>query len=269
MHARFGLAAAMWLGLGICCQAATFRVEVAYFDPDGGPLTVDAISTTPLPDGCLGQVLLDIGDDGVEPPRKDGAPGAGDALYERARRGPGSDVGRFRLNGAGLLDAPGCFWVDPGIDGEVPRHRLFVRVWNAPDPLEATAYWDSPLYDVLPGEQQMIFTREALLCHEFNVPQQRLLASAALPLDLGVLGAYPNPFNSAARVRFHLPDAATVQLAMYDTQGRLVMTLVDGPLPAGTHERRFEGAGLPSGLYFASLKTGGQQQAVRKLLLVK
>ncbi len=114
----------------------------------------------------------------------------------------------------------------------------------------------------------MIFARAALICHAFASAAQSATAET-LPREMDVLSTYPNPFNSSARVQFQLAVAATVQLAIYDTQGRLVTTLVDGALAAGRHQLRFDASGLPSGLYFASLKTGGKQQAVRKLLLVK
>jgi hypothetical protein len=47
-----------------------------------------------------------------------------------------------------------------------------------------------------------------------------------------------------------------------------VVDLVDETLPAGTYRVRFEGLGLPSGVYFYSLRAG-EQRASRSMLLLK
>jgi hypothetical protein len=55
---------------------------------------------------------------------------------------------------------------------------------------------------------------------------------------------------------------------VYDVLGREVAVLVDGPLGAGPHAARFEGAGLPNGLYVYRLEALGQQ-AARTLILAR
>jgi len=82
------------------------------------------------------------------------------------------------------------------------------------------------------------------------------------------LGAAPNPFNPSTTLRFVLEQPRSVRLSVRDLAGRRVATLLDGPLPAGEHARRFDGAGLASGLYVAVLEDGGEHRAL-KLLLAK
>ncbi len=72
-------------------------------------------------------------------------------------------------------------------------------------------------------------------------------------------GSAPNPFQGSALIGFRLPEAGRVSLRLYDVRGRLVRTLLDGELPAGTHEVTLEGAGLASGTYFYRLESRGQQ----------
>jgi choice-of-anchor B domain-containing protein len=96
--------------------------------------------------------------------------------------------------------------------------------------------------------------------------QAAALASAAV--GEAALAAYPNPFADRSVVRFTLETAADVRLAVYDTRGREVAVLVDGALSAGAHEAAFEGAGLPSGTYFALLEAGGRVER-RALTLVR
>jgi hypothetical protein len=58
-----------------------------------------------------------------------------------------------------------------------------------------------------------------------------------------------------------------VTLRVYDTLGREVATLVDGLMPAGQHEVRFEAGDLPSGMYVYRLETNGFNQSKKLVLL--
>jgi flagellar hook assembly protein FlgD len=81
-----------------------------------------------------------------------------------------------------------------------------------------------------------------------------------------------NPFRSRTELRFGLRRAQPVQLTIYDPAGRRVVTLIDGPLPAGSHTRAWDGrdaAGRPrsAGVYFVRLRSA-EQDAVRRLILL-
>jgi len=65
-----------------------------------------------------------------------------------------------------------------------------------------------------------------------------------------------------------LPEAGQVSLKVYDIDGRQTAVLTDGWKNAGIYEFTFNGAFLPSGIYFAVLNSGGFNQ-VRKLTLLK
>ncbi|RJP81461.1 MAG: T9SS C-terminal target domain-containing protein [Candidatus Zixiibacteriota bacterium] len=80
--------------------------------------------------------------------------------------------------------------------------------------------------------------------------------------------AHPNPFNPTTVARYEMRDASHVSLRVYDTAGREVATLVDGWRNAGAHEVRFDGSGLPSGIYFVRL-SAGEGTAVQKVVLLK
>jgi len=58
-----------------------------------------------------------------------------------------------------------------------------------------------------------------------------------------VLNAYPNPFNATTLLRYSVPTAGHVTMAIYSIEGRLVKTLVDRDVAAGTHETEWEGRG--------------------------
>ena len=95
----------------------------------------------------------------------------------------------------------------------------------------------------------------------------------ALPSVFALGAVYPNPFNPAAVVPFALPEAAAVELAVYDMLGRRVAVLAEGAYPAGRHRVVFDGAALPSGPYLvrAALRprAGAAQAFTQSVLLVK
>ncbi|KAB2907006.1 MAG: T9SS type A sorting domain-containing protein [Ignavibacteriales bacterium] len=64
---------------------------------------------------------------------------------------------------------------------------------------------------------------------------------------------FPNPFNPSTKIEFNLPAAGFVTLDVFSVQGEKVSTLVNGVLSAGKHGVAFDGAGLPSGVYFYRL----------------
>ena len=90
----------------------------------------------------------------------------------------------------------------------------------------------------------------------------------AMPAIVVEHGAWPNPFNPRVTVSFTLTAAAGVRLDIYDLRGRRLATLAEGDLPAGTHQRTWDAAGLPSGLYAYRLVAGGRFHA-GKLQLVR
>jgi hypothetical protein len=86
--------------------------------------------------------------------------------------------------------------------------------------------------------------------------------------------AFPNPTPGAARLSFvNAAPNARVRLDILDVSGRLVRTLVNGPLPAGPHElswdgRAADGGAVADGLYFYRMTSDGFTQA-RKLIVLR
>jgi hypothetical protein len=78
---------------------------------------------------------------------------------------------------------------------------------------------------------------------------------------------YPNPFNPTTTIRFTLAENARTTLTVCDLLGREVVRLVDGELKAGIlHQAVFDGNGLPSGIYFAHLRSGIHSTLVKMLM---
>ncbi len=88
-----------------------------------------------------------------------------------------------------------------------------------------------------------------------------------IPSRLVLSPPFPNPFNPLTHLRYELPTAMRVNLAVYDVRGRLVSRLVDRWQAAGHHEVPFSARGLASGVYLAHLRAGGQVRTMRMLLV--
>lgn len=80
--------------------------------------------------------------------------------------------------------------------------------------------------------------------------------------------AVPNPFNPETRISYVLSESGFVRLGVYDVAGRLVTRLVSEGQPVGEHVVEWNADGLPSGVYFYTLETGGVR-LTRKMLLLK
>jgi len=84
---------------------------------------------------------------------------------------------------------------------------------------------------------------------------------------------HPNPFNPQTEIRFALKSAGAVKLKVFNAQGRLVRTLVDGNLSRGQHLAVWRGMDddghrLSSGVYFYRMETTSGVE-VKKMMLVK
>ncbi len=99
-----------------------------------------------------------------------------------------------------------------------------------------------------------------------------LLSHAGTPLDrpqsFGLEQNHPNPFNPATVIRYSLAEAAPTQISVYNTTGQLVRRIDCGTPAAGSHELRFDGSGLASGVYIYRLEAGSFS-AQKKMVLVK
>jgi hypothetical protein len=83
----------------------------------------------------------------------------------------------------------------------------------------------------------------------------------------------PNPFNPSTVIRYEIPEAVTVMVKVFNTNGQEVRTLVNGLQPAGAHQiswdgRDAKGESVPSGLYLYRLQTGTHVET-RRMLLVR
>jgi hypothetical protein len=88
------------------------------------------------------------------------------------------------------------------------------------------------------------------------------------PESYVLLQNYPNPFNPSTMINYQLATSGLVTLKVFDVLGREVGTLVNEKKEVGDHHVSFNGAGLPSGVYFYRLVVD-KFATTRKMVLLK
>ncbi len=126
---------------------------------------------------------------------------------------------------------------------------------------------------LLPGEFR-IFTDKKTFTPEKGLVVTGLQQVAFnVPQAFDLKQNYPNPFNPTTTIEFSLPENSRTLLQIFDLNGRLVSTLQNGNLKAGTYRIQWNGtneAGQPvaSGIYMCRLQAKNRV-LIRKMTLLK
>ena len=79
---------------------------------------------------------------------------------------------------------------------------------------------------------------------------------------------YPNPFNPETTLSFLITRPVFVTLKVYDLLGNEIKTILNEYKNAGQYTEKFDGSGLPSGIYFYKL-IAGSYSGTGKMILLK
>jgi len=93
------------------------------------------------------------------------------------------------------------------------------------------------------------------------------------PATYSLAQNYPNPFNSETWISYEVPVAAKVVLNIYNTEGRLVQSLVNAQSAPGIHRISWNGlsntgTAVSTGVYLYRLQAG-EFSAIRKMVYIK
>ena len=88
------------------------------------------------------------------------------------------------------------------------------------------------------------------------------------PVEFNLAQNYPNPFNPNTTIEYTIAKSGIVKIAIFNTLGQRVKTLVDTHQLSGKHTLTLNGKDLSSGIYFYSIKTGDFSQT-KKMILMK
>ena len=97
-------------------------------------------------------------------------------------------------------------------------------------------------------------------------------SQAEVPVRTELIGSFPNPFNPRTWIVFGLHEKSSVHLEIYNIAGERVRVLAHRVFLPGHYRIRWNGTNdagvsLPSGVYFARLKTDHYQKALKLILL--
>ncbi|TKJ41580.1 hypothetical protein CEE37_03175 [candidate division LCP-89 bacterium B3_LCP] len=150
-----------------------------------------------------------------------------------------------------------------------------MSVYDVSSPLDEptlVSSWDSPgsAYEVILYGDDI-----ALLCDSYSLEEIGLLAVGIIVTDPTVhpdkfsfSGNYPNPFNASTTLTLSLPATGQVRVDVFDTMGRLVMTVFEGELGLGEHHLHLNAGTFASGSYIVKVNSPWGQE-VQKMVLLK
>lgn len=91
--------------------------------------------------------------------------------------------------------------------------------------------------------------------------------TSEIPVNYSLYQNYPNPFNPSTNLKFEIPESGFVTLKIYTLQGKEIGTPVNGDLSPGKYQIKWNASGLPSGVYYYTLRTGNFNETKRMMLL--
>jgi flagellar hook assembly protein FlgD len=77
---------------------------------------------------------------------------------------------------------------------------------------------------------------------------------------------YPNPFTTSTSFTF-ATQGGTVTIQLFDSQGRLIRTILQQDYPRGKHEITVNRDGMPAGNYFYRI-TSAKEQSTKKMVVI-
>ncbi len=122
--------------------------------------------------------------------------------------------------------------------------------------------------------QHILQNGESIRILNPQINQLRLSAADEIVPDKFVLEQnYPNPFNPTTQVRFGIPEAATVSVAIYNSLGQKVKTLISERKEAGFYTVNWDATNdlnqpVSSGIYLYSLEAG-KYRDIKKMIFLK
>ena len=80
--------------------------------------------------------------------------------------------------------------------------------------------------------------------------------------------SYPNPFNPTTTISYQIKQYSSIDINIYDINGRLVENLFNGFKSAGSYSFDWDANNIPSGVYFLNMNTNSFS-STQKLMLIK
>ncbi len=95
-----------------------------------------------------------------------------------------------------------------------------------------------------------------------------LESKLSIPENFEIASVHPNPFNSATQVHISMPERGTVEINLYDVNGRLIKQVAKTELAAGANQITLDANELAVGVYLLEASCSGRR-AVEKIAVLK
>ena len=143
----------------------------------------------------------------------------------------------------------------------------------------------APFYQPIPGEAQAINVSSGpattgidlaltagSLENNFDTGV-RDVQTVKVVTDFQIYQNYPNPFNPNTTINFKVPNNQHVKIAVYNTLGKHIKTIVDQSYNSGFHSVFWDATNdhnvaVSAGIYFAQIQSNNETRVI-KMLLVK
>jgi len=103
---------------------------------------------------------------------------------------------------------------------------------------------------------------------ESTLPSFLVDTNSLLPQKTQLSSVYPNPFNPTTALQYEIAVDAMVNISVFDISGRLVETLQNSNIKAGSYRLTWDASTFASGTYFIHF-TADNYKTSQKVLLVK
>ncbi|MDT8325267.1 MAG: M1 family aminopeptidase [Bacteroidota bacterium] len=147
-------------------------------------------------------------------------------------------------------------------DGDTVRQRLDTK---------AVSFQEFTFNDVATGDVRNFYMDpRGIILKKISYRTVDVAALTPAPRSVRLGAGYPQPYRPGRDGVAVLPvtaaAGASAVIAVHDALGRRVATLHDGMLPEGNMFLRFDGHGLPPGMYFILLRSGVHSEVQRLII---
>ncbi|MCD6234045.1 MAG: family 10 glycosylhydrolase [Candidatus Marinimicrobia bacterium] len=153
-------------------------------------------------------------------------------------------------------------------------YRYLVYKWPQGETLNRVD--NSHLLAVIPASEPLTYTDTDFENYQYGISAQDRLSNESDVIQTVTSGvacfkqpasswqlhpAYPNPFNPVVQIRYTIPYATHIRLAIYDISGWQIYQKHFEHKQAGTFTTEWDASAQPSGLYIVTIQTPGFRSA--------
>ncbi len=117
-------------------------------------------------------------------------------------------------------------------------------------------------------------TSFSILIGTSNEVNQKIKDNSVHKSSFALGNNFPNPFNNSTEIPVYVPTSTEIQIVIYNVIGKVIKTIVSGPVSEGEHLYQWNGTDdlgniASSGIYFYRIIAGSSFSQIKKMILLK